>query len=148
MTVIDAVRILVNGQPTRREGVETAFRTPNLEPGKTYEVRAWSDGKLVFTGKPQPFNEGAVQKSSGDRGFWFDFSPVVAPGSYCIVDREGGSRLTHCCLLRVYQRGSREAAWDRLENGLVEGEGGAHGSPSCILGRYGTERGVEARLAD
>lgn len=63
-----------------------------LMPGKTYEVRSWADGKLVFSGAPQPWNQGAVQKSSGDRGFWFDFSALSSEGSYCIVDRDGGFR--------------------------------------------------------
>jgi endoglucanase len=63
-----------------------------LAPGKTYEVRSWTDGKLLFSGAPLPWNAGLVQKSSGDRGWWFDFSTLQAEGSYCIVDREGGFR--------------------------------------------------------
>lgn len=63
-----------------------------LVPGRRYEVRSWQDGKLVFNGAPRPWNEGAVQKSSGDRGFWFDFSALDARGTYCVVDRERGLR--------------------------------------------------------
>ena len=63
-----------------------------LVPGKLYEVRSWSDGKLVSSGAPQPWNQGAVQKTSGDRGAWFDFSFLSAEGSYCVVDRENGLR--------------------------------------------------------
>ncbi|RYZ04698.1 MAG: glycoside hydrolase family 9 [Myxococcales bacterium] len=63
-----------------------------LSPGPVYEVRAWADGKRVFTGAPAAWNGGALQKSSGDRGYWFDFSAVRTEGSYCIVDRDGGFR--------------------------------------------------------
>ncbi len=63
-----------------------------LQPGKSYEVRSWNDGKLVFSGAPKLWNQGAVEKSSGDRGYWFDFSGLTAEGSYCIVDHDGGFR--------------------------------------------------------
>jgi endoglucanase len=63
-----------------------------LVPGPVYEVRSWRDGKLVFSGAPVAWNRGAVEKSSGDRGYWFDFSALKTPGSYCIVDRDRGFR--------------------------------------------------------
>lgn len=63
-----------------------------LTPGSVYEVRSWTDGSLAFSGAPQAWNQGAMQKSSGDRGFWFDFSALRQDGQYCIVDREGGFR--------------------------------------------------------
>lgn len=63
-----------------------------LVPGKIYEVRSWDDGKLMLSGAPVPWNQGVVQKTSGDRGSWFDFSVVGNEGSYCIVDRENGLR--------------------------------------------------------
>ncbi len=63
-----------------------------LSPGGVYEVRSWTDGKLLFSGAPQAWNHGATQKNSGDRGWWFDFSELRRDGSYCIVDRERGFR--------------------------------------------------------
>ncbi|HKY39983.1 MAG TPA: glycoside hydrolase family 9 protein [Polyangiaceae bacterium] len=63
-----------------------------LTPGSTYEVRSWTDGALVFSGAPKQWNRGAVERSSGDRGYWFDFSSVAREGSYCIVDKVGGFR--------------------------------------------------------
>ncbi len=63
-----------------------------LAPGPAYEVRSWADGKLSFSGAPTVWNAGVTQKSSGDRGWWFDFSAVRDEGSYCIVDRVGGFR--------------------------------------------------------
>jgi endoglucanase len=43
---------------------------------------------MVFAGAPQLWSDGAVRTQSGDRGWWFDFSAVVEPGSYYIVDVE------------------------------------------------------------
>jgi endoglucanase len=63
-----------------------------LKPGSSYEVHEWEGGKLVLSGKPAAWNGGAVQKSSGDRGYWFDFSALNAEGSYCVVDKERGLR--------------------------------------------------------
>ena len=71
------------------EGWNAADR---FRPGSTYEVRAWADGKLVFSGAPRVWNNGEVQKSSGDRGSWFDFSSVGQEGSYCLLDVERGFR--------------------------------------------------------
>lgn len=64
----------------------------SLDPGKLYEIRSWSDGKLMLSGTPQLWNQGAVQKTSGDRGAWFDFSALSTDGSYCVVDRDRGLR--------------------------------------------------------
>jgi hypothetical protein len=63
-----------------------------LRPGPLYEVRSWDDGKLAFSGAPQAWSQGAVQKTSGDRGWWFDFSFLSREGSYCVVDRQNGLR--------------------------------------------------------
>jgi endoglucanase len=63
-----------------------------LTPGPVYEVRSWADGKLLLSGTPEAWNDGATQKSSGDRGWWFDFSALHSEGSFCIVDTRGGFR--------------------------------------------------------
>lgn len=63
-----------------------------LKPGGAYEVRAWDSGQLVLSGAPKIWNGGAVQKSAGDRGFWFDFSKLSTDGSYCVVDKDRGLR--------------------------------------------------------
>lgn len=68
--------------------VEGWNKGQKLEPGSQYEVRAWAGGAVALTGAPKVWNNGAVEKSSGDRGAWFDFSAVKAPGSYCVVDVE------------------------------------------------------------
>ncbi len=58
----------------------------SFRPNSSLEVRQWSDKKLVFEGKPKAWNGGKVDKASGDRGFWFDFSPVRAKGLYYVYD--------------------------------------------------------------
>jgi endoglucanase len=61
-------------------------------PGATYRVRSTEDGTVVFTGKPTPWLNGTTQPSSGDRGWWFDFSSVTTPGSYFVDDAERNVR--------------------------------------------------------
>ena len=51
-----------------------------------YQVRRWSDDAVVFSGTIQAWKNGATQTSSGDKGWWFDFSLVNTPGSYYIFD--------------------------------------------------------------
>ncbi len=62
------------------------------EPGDMLELRRFDDGGKVMSGKPVPWRYGETQKSSGDRGSWFDFSEVTEPGSYFIFDRKRGVR--------------------------------------------------------
>jgi MYXO-CTERM domain-containing protein len=57
-------------------------------PGSTLEVRRWSDGKTVHSGAVSPWQGGATQASSGDRGWWFDFSALKTPGSYYLFDAQ------------------------------------------------------------
>ena len=51
-----------------------------------YQVRRWADDVIVFTGTLSAWNGGATHLQSGDRGWWFDFTIVTAPGSYYIFD--------------------------------------------------------------
>ncbi len=72
------------------------IRTPHVgfdaqdafSPGARYEVRRATDGQSVFTGAPKPWNGGAVEASSGDSGWWFDFSELRAGGTYFLYDVE------------------------------------------------------------
>ena len=61
-------------------------------PGPVYEVRRADDGMVAFTGRPVAWNGGAVEASSGDRGWWFDFSSVTVPGIYFVLDTSNGLR--------------------------------------------------------
>jgi endoglucanase len=51
-----------------------------------YQVRNWANDMAVFTGTLTAWNAGATHTQSGDKGWWFDFSAVTAPGSYYIFD--------------------------------------------------------------
>jgi len=39
----------------------------HFQPGDTFEVHSATDDKVVFTGKPRPWQDGAVSKLAGDR---------------------------------------------------------------------------------
>ena len=81
-----------------------------LPPGSMYEVRSWTTGKAVLSGPAKAWNQGAVQKSSGDRGFWFDFSALAVDGSYCIFDRDNGVRSQRFDVGRAVYRDALRAA--------------------------------------
>jgi hypothetical protein len=49
-------------------------------------------GKAVKEGAPSAWNGGAVDTSSGDKAWWFDFSDVTTPGTYTVVDSEKNVR--------------------------------------------------------
>ena len=51
-----------------------------------YQIRRWDDDQVVFSGTLQIWNNGNTHSQSGDRGWWFDFSAVSAPGSYYVYD--------------------------------------------------------------
>lgn len=55
-------------------------------PGKAIEVRRWSDSSIVKMAFPEAWNNGEVQASSGDRGWWVDFSDVRESGHYYLYD--------------------------------------------------------------
>jgi endoglucanase len=60
--------------------------TDTFSPGTTYQVRKADDGTVVFSAAISPWNGGAVQDSSGDNGWWFDFSSVNTSGTYFVYD--------------------------------------------------------------
>lgn len=73
-----------------RVGFDSADR---FRPGSQgYEVRTVSDDRPVFSGTLRPWHNGEVQASSGDVGWWFDFSTLNRPGHYYVYDRERGVR--------------------------------------------------------
>jgi endoglucanase len=72
-----------------REGFDAAAV---FAPGPRYEVRSLADGKPVHAGEPQPWNEGRLDASSGDVGWWYDFSGLRTPGSYYVFDVQQNRR--------------------------------------------------------
>lgn len=79
-------------------------------PGMTYEVRSTDMGQIVFSGKPVAWDRGAVEASSGDRGWWFDFSAVDTPGTYFVYDSQNRVRsATFLVASDVYRKVLRSA---------------------------------------
>ncbi len=66
-----------------RQGYDANDR---FSPDESYEVRRADDSTVVLTGQPVAWKGGEVQPSSGDRGWWLDFTKVTAPGNYFIFD--------------------------------------------------------------
>jgi endoglucanase len=72
----------------------TVIRNPQLGfdnaqkfvPGPRFQVRRANDGGVVMEAPLTAWNHGAIEASSGDSGWWFDFSAIAAPGSYFIYD--------------------------------------------------------------
>ena len=60
-------------------------------PGTRFEVRYSQTGCVVFSGKPEVWNNGATHAQSGDKGWWFDFTAVNKKGSYYIYDAENNA---------------------------------------------------------
>lgn len=60
-------------------------------PGNWMEVRRAKDHAVVYAGAPVVWKKGATHVQSGDRGSWFDFTPVSKPDTYYLYDTT-----THC----------------------------------------------------
>jgi hypothetical protein len=60
----------------------------HFSPGPKYQVRRASDGDVVLAAQPAPWHKGAVDPTSGDRGWWLDFSALTAPGTYFVYDTD------------------------------------------------------------
>src|ERR1700722_8881780 len=55
-------------------------------PSQTYQVRRADDGTVVHSGNIVAWNNGAVDPTSGDMAWSFDFSSVNTTGLYYIYD--------------------------------------------------------------
>jgi hypothetical protein len=64
----------------------------HFAPGPVLELRRAPDGKCVYRAAPEPFNRGRIDRVSGDRGWWFDFTTVTEPGEYYVFDPGLGVR--------------------------------------------------------
>jgi endoglucanase len=83
----DMVKVAVIADP--QKGFNAA---EHYTPGKTLEVRIWSNQAVVFTRAPAAWRNGLAHAQSGDRVWWFDFSPVTNRGEYYIYDPANGAR--------------------------------------------------------
>jgi hypothetical protein len=72
---------------------QVGFNAPDsYEPGPTLEVYSWPNDILVYSGPVTPWNGGATDPLAGDKGWWFDFSPVTASDNYIIKDPKNQKR--------------------------------------------------------
>jgi hypothetical protein len=61
-------------------------------PGRALEVRTWNSNSVVFAGAPVPWSNGLTHAQSGDRVWWFDFTPVTNRGEFYVYDPGNDSR--------------------------------------------------------
>ena len=61
-------------------------------PGTALQVRTWGSNTLIFSGAPAAWSNGLTHAQSGDRAWWFDFSPVTRWGEYYIYDPANDTR--------------------------------------------------------
>ncbi|TAE28809.1 MAG: glycoside hydrolase [Cytophagales bacterium] len=80
----NARKVAVIVDPQVGSNANTHF-TPSTGANQ-YQVRRWADDAVVFAGTIQSWKEGVTQQTSGDKGWWFDFSTVNTPGSYYLFD--------------------------------------------------------------
>lgn len=58
----------------------------SYEPEGAFEVRRWSDGSVAFSGRVTAWSDGKVDANSGDRGAWFNFTPLEETGLFYVYD--------------------------------------------------------------
>jgi endoglucanase len=101
----DLTKVAVISDP--QQGFNAA---ESYTPGSTLEVRAWTNNAVVFSGSPVQWSNGVTHAQSGDRAWWFDFSPVTRWGEYYVYDpandtRSARFRIDH----RVYENVLKQA---------------------------------------
>ncbi len=106
-------------------------------PGKTLEVRRLKDSVTVFTGAPVIWKAGATHDDSGDRGWWFDFTAVNAPGEYYIYDaltkrRSVVFKIDAAVFSPILTVASRTFYYQRLGVPLTAAYAGAWAEPAAL----------------
>jgi hypothetical protein len=66
-----------------QKGFDTGM---SFTPGAMYALVDAHSGQKTMEAAPAPWNGGAVDNSSGDKAWWFDFSKVSAAGDYFVLD--------------------------------------------------------------
>ena len=79
----DDPKVAVLSDPARGFNAGARYR-----PSRSLEVRQAGSGTIVFRGVSQAWNDGRIDPTSGDRGWWFDFSALRDPGDYVIYDAD------------------------------------------------------------
>ena len=79
----DAKKIAVLKDP------QTGFdASESFSPGLIYSVVNANTGEKVYTAARTIWGGGTTDASSGDKVWHFDFTPVIVPGTYYILDEE------------------------------------------------------------
>ncbi len=60
--------------------------TAAFTPGAKYALVDAHSGQMLLEAAPAAWNGGAVDSSSGDKAWWFDFSAVTTAGDYFVLD--------------------------------------------------------------
>jgi endoglucanase len=96
---IPAIVVDQFGYPTKARKIAVA-RDPQVGydnfarfvPGSVFALVDVSTGKVVKVAPPVVWGLGRADPVSGDKVWWFDFSDIVTPGRYAVVDPEKGVR--------------------------------------------------------
>jgi hypothetical protein len=79
-------------------------------PGASLQVRIWSNNAVVFSGAPVAWSNGLTHAQSGDKAWWFDFTPVTLWGEYYIYDPGNDTRSARFKIgHRVYEEVLKQA---------------------------------------
>ena len=69
----------------------TGYDQPHpYTPGAKFALVNANTGEQVLVAAATAHNGGNVDKSSGDKAWWFDFSSITAPGDYYVLDVDTG----------------------------------------------------------
>jgi len=75
----------------------------NYDPSPEIHVVNALTNEVVFSASPLPWANGETHNQSGDKGWWFDFSPVTEEGTYFVRDNTGGQSYNFEIKENVYQ---------------------------------------------
>lgn len=83
----DTKKIAVIRDP--QDGYDAA---QSFTPGSSYELINLDNNTVAYTGAAVSWKSGATYEPAGDKAWWFDFSQIVTPGTYAVLDREKNVR--------------------------------------------------------
>jgi hypothetical protein len=66
--------------------------TAAFTPGAKYALIDAHSGQMALEAAPAAWNSGAVDSSSGDKAWWFDFSTMTTAGEYFVLDETNAVR--------------------------------------------------------
>lgn len=82
-----ASKVAVISDPQQGFNASTTYT-----PGGTLEIRDAQTDAAVWSGAAQPYQSGATDAQSGDRGWWLDFSDLTQAGEYYLLDPATNAR--------------------------------------------------------